>query len=234
MRRLRAPARETPGVSDSLAPDVVVPRLRGRFGRPYVYVPVCPSTQRLLAPDAPEGAVAVTDEQTAGRGRRGRRWEAARGTSLLMSLMLRPRVEPERLPTLTPVAGRACAEAIAAVTGLAAEVKFPNDVLVGGRKAAGILAEASDGRVVLGVGLNVNQAREQLPTDVRVPATSLRVEARQTIERAVLLVVLLERLEARYDEWLLEAAEPRGEGDGRSRDDDRDVRGRPGPGGDGA
>ena len=206
-----------------------MPRLRGRFGRPYLYVPVCASTQRLLSRDAPEGALAVTDEQTEGRGRLGRRWDAAPRTSILASLLLRPAVARERLPTLTPVAGRACAEAIAAVTGLTPTVKFPNDVLVGGRKAAGILAEASNGRVVLGIGVNVNQTAEELPTAVHVPATSLRVESGRTFERAELLVELLERLEIRYEEWLLEAAKADGEAHERARDDDRDVRrrGRP-------
>ena len=100
----------------------------------------------------------AADEQTAGRGRLGRRWLAPAGTSLLCSLQLRPAVASERLPELTGVAARACAEAIAALTGLEPELKFPNDVLVGGRKVAGILAEAREERVVLGIGVNVNVA----------------------------------------------------------------------------
>src|SRR6185437_9959123 len=135
----------------------VAPLLRGRFGRELVWVESCPSTQRLLPPDAPEGAVALAEEQTAGRGRLGRRWEAAPGTSILCSLVLRPRVELARWPELSLVAGEAVREAIAARTGLEPTLKFPNDVLVGGRKVCGILAEASDGRVVLGIGVNVNQ-----------------------------------------------------------------------------
>jgi BirA family transcriptional regulator, biotin operon repressor / biotin---[acetyl-CoA-carboxylase] ligase len=89
------------------------------------------------------------------------------------------------------------------VAGLEPEVKFPNDVLVGGRKVAGVLAEASEGRVVLGVGVNVAQGPGDLPPDARTPATSLAIETGRTVDRAELLVALLDRLERRYDEWLL-------------------------------
>jgi BirA family biotin operon repressor/biotin-[acetyl-CoA-carboxylase] ligase len=189
-------------MAESLAAEALAPRLRGRFGRDYLYAPRCVSTQRLLPPDAAEGAVAVADEQTEGRGRLGRSWVAPAGTSVLCSLVLRPPVAPSRLPELSLVAGRACAEAIAAVTGLRPTVKLPNDVLVDGRKAAGILAEASDGRIVLGIGINVHQAPEDLPAGSGAPATSLDLASGRTVDRAELLVTLLEHLEARYDEWV--------------------------------
>src|ERR687884_1476715 len=191
---------------DSLRPEDVVPRLRGRLGREYRYVERCPSTQRLLGRDDPEGAVAVADEQTEGRGRLGRQWLAPTGTSLLVSVLLRPDVEPARLPELSLVAGRACAEAIAEAAGLETQVKFPNDVLVRGRKVAGILAEASEGRVVLGIGVNVSQSGGQLPAEPRTPATSLLLETGREVDRAELLVALLDRLERRYDEWLAQDA----------------------------
>jgi BirA family transcriptional regulator, biotin operon repressor / biotin---[acetyl-CoA-carboxylase] ligase len=189
-------------VADGLRPADVEPLLRGRFGRPYVYTERCASTQRLLPPDAPEGAVAVADHQTEGRGRRGRTWTDTPGTSVLASLVLRPGVPPARLPELTPVAADACRDAIAAVTGLAAVVKAPNDVLVAGRKVAGVLGEAVAGRVVLGVGVNVNQPAEELPAGTRLPATSLRVELGRPVPRAELLAELLLQLERRYDAWL--------------------------------
>ena len=185
-----------------LSAEVVVPRLRGRFGHPYQYVESCASTQRLHDREAPEGAVAVAEEQTEGRGRLGRRWHAAPGTSILVSIALRPTVVPARLPTLSLVAGEACAEAIAAVTGLRPTVKFPNDLLIGGRKVAGILAEARDGRVVLGIGINVNATASELPPDTDTPATSLSLESGRTIDREELLVTLLEVLERRYDAWV--------------------------------
>jgi BirA family biotin operon repressor/biotin-[acetyl-CoA-carboxylase] ligase len=177
------------------------PRLRGRFGRPYTFVERCPSTQRLLD-GAPEGAVAVAGEQTEGRGRLGRTWHAPAGTSLLFSIVLEPQVAAARLPALSLVAGAAVAEAIEAEAGLRTTVKHPNDVLVGGRKVAGVLAEAADGRVVLGVGVNVSQTEAELPDGAL--ATSLALEG-ATVEPHALLATILERLEARYDRWVTSA-----------------------------
>lgn len=187
---------------DSLRPEVVEPLLRGRFGRPYAYFERCESTQRELPVDAPEGAVAVAEEQTAGRGRLGRRWLAPPRTSVLVSVNLRPAVPSERLPQLSIVAGRAAADAVAAVTGILPELKFPNDLLIGGRKVAGVLAEARDGRVVVGIGINVNLEDADLPREVDTPATSLLVESGSRVDRARLLASLLEQLEAHYDEWV--------------------------------
>jgi BirA family transcriptional regulator, biotin operon repressor / biotin---[acetyl-CoA-carboxylase] ligase len=189
-------------VVDSLTREAVLPRLRGRFGHDYTYVESTASTQLLLAADATEGTVVVADEQIEGRGRLGRRWFAPPGASLLCSVQLRPTVPGERLPELTGVAARACAEAIAALTGLEPELKFPNDLLVEGRKVAGILAEAREGRIVLGIGVNVNLSEEELPGEVDRPATSLLVETGRELDRAELLVELLDRLEHRYDAWL--------------------------------
>ena len=187
---------------DLLSPEAVLPRLRGRFGRPYEHVDSTASTQLLLDADAPEGALAVAEEQTEGRGRPGRRWLAPHGTSLLCSLQLRPDVPGKRLPELTGVAAQSVAETVAALAGVEPELKFPNDVLVGGRKLAGVLAEAREGRVVLGVGINVNVGAGALPSDVDTPATSLLVETGRELDRAELLAELLERFERRYDAWL--------------------------------
>jgi BirA family transcriptional regulator, biotin operon repressor / biotin---[acetyl-CoA-carboxylase] ligase len=189
-------------MSDTPTREAVLPRLRGRLGQDYLYVESCPSTQRLLPPDAPEGSIAVADEQTEGRGRLGRRWDAPRGTSLLCSIQLLPDVPPQRFPELTVVGAEACADAIRLVTALEPALKHPNDVLLGGRKVAGVLGEASDGRVVLGVGVNVNVALEDLPAETRLPATSLLAETGQPADRRDLLVELLGALERRYDAWL--------------------------------
>jgi BirA family biotin operon repressor/biotin-[acetyl-CoA-carboxylase] ligase len=189
------------GARDSLRPETVEPLLRGRFGRPYRFLERCESTQRELPPDAPEGAVVAADEQTAGRGRLGRPWFAAPGTSLLFSINLRPAVETPRLPELSVVAGLACAEAIREVTGVDPAIKPPNDLLVGDRKLAGILAEAREDRVVLGIGINVNVAAGDLPQNVdRVP-TSLLAELGSPVDRAPLLAAILLALERRYDVW---------------------------------
>jgi BirA family biotin operon repressor/biotin-[acetyl-CoA-carboxylase] ligase len=193
-------------VPDSLAPDRVEPRLQGRFGRPYRYAELCPSTQRLLAEDDPEGTVAVAEEQTEGRGRLGRSWHAPAGTSVLFSVVLVPPVPPPRLPELSLVAGRAVADAVRAVAGVEPAVKHPNDVLIGGKKVAGILAESSEGRVVLGIGVNVNQTEDELPEDARTEPTSLRIELGEPVDRAELLAEILARLERAYDAWIRDTA----------------------------
>ena len=188
-------------MADSLAPDAVRPLLRGRFGKVYRYAEVTASTQRMLGEDRAEGAVAVTEEQTEGRGRLGRRWEAAPGSSILVSVLLVPAVEPARLPELSLVAGGAVAQAIAEITGIEPAIKFPNDLLIGMRKVAGILAESSEGRVVLGVGVNVNQTAQELPADTLTPPTSLRVVLGEPVDRARLLAAILLHLERDYDAW---------------------------------
>jgi BirA family transcriptional regulator, biotin operon repressor / biotin---[acetyl-CoA-carboxylase] ligase len=189
-------------VADSLAPDAVQPLLSGRFGHVYRYEERCPSTQRLLRENDEEGAVAVAEEQTEGRGRLGRSWQAPARTSVLVSVLLRPPIEPARLPELSLVAGGAVAEAIADVTGIDPAIKFPNDVLIGGKKVAGILAESSEGRVVLGIGVNANQIAEQLPRDADTEPTSLRLELGEPVDRAALLAAILLRLERAYDAWV--------------------------------
>jgi BirA family transcriptional regulator, biotin operon repressor / biotin---[acetyl-CoA-carboxylase] ligase len=188
-------------VTDSLAPDAVTPLLRGRFGHVYRYAGQAASTQRLLEPDDVEGTVAVAEEQTKGRGRLGRRWHAPPRTAVLLSVLLEPTVPAARLPELSLLAGGAVAQAIAEVTGIEPAIKFPNDVLIGGRKVAGILAEASDGRVVLGIGVNANQTEEELPTETQLPPTSLRVELGEPVDRSRLLAAILAQLERAYDAW---------------------------------
>ena len=143
----------------------------------------------------------ATDEQTEGRGRLGRTWHAPAGSSLLFSIVLEPAVAPDRLPELSLVAGAAVAEAIRSETGLETSVKHPNDVLVGGRKAAGILAESAEGRVVLGIGINVTQSRDELPGDADPKATSLALEGAR-VDRSELLASVLEQLERHYDRWV--------------------------------
>jgi BirA family biotin operon repressor/biotin-[acetyl-CoA-carboxylase] ligase len=193
-------------VEDSLAPNAVKPLLGGRFGQVYRYAEITPSTQRMLADDEAEGAVAVAEEQTEGRGRLGRNWEAPAGTSVLVSVLLLPTVAASRLPELSLVAGNAVAEAILEVTGIEPAIKFPNDVLIGGRKVAGILAESSEGRVVLGIGVNANQTLEQLPARARTEPTSLRLELGEPVSRLRLLAAILLQLERAYDAWVKETS----------------------------
>jgi BirA family biotin operon repressor/biotin-[acetyl-CoA-carboxylase] ligase len=185
----------------SLAPEAVVPLLRGRFGQPYLYVEECESTQLLLLGSGlPEGAVAVADHQTGGRGRHGRPWIAAPGSSVLLSVLLRPPLG-RRVPELSLLSALAVAEAIDRVTGATAQVKWPNDVLIDDRKVAGILAELRAPVVVVGIGVNVRQSEDELPADAPTPPGSLRSTTGLEVNRAALLVAILGQLERVYDTW---------------------------------
>jgi BirA family biotin operon repressor/biotin-[acetyl-CoA-carboxylase] ligase len=188
-------------LGDELTPESVVPLLRGRLGRPYRFVAECASTQRLLEPDENEGTTVATDLQTQGRGRLGRTWETPAGTALLFSVLLRPQPPMALWPELSLVTGEAVAAALRTETGIAAELGHPNDVLVERRKIAGILPEASTGRVVLGIGVNVNQTAGELPAETPKPPTSLQVETGREWPRAPLLAAILAELERSYDGW---------------------------------
>jgi BirA family biotin operon repressor/biotin-[acetyl-CoA-carboxylase] ligase len=187
-------------VSD-LSLEAVVPLLRGRLGQPYRFVEACASTQRLLGDDDLEGATVATDHQTEGRGRLGRTWEDVPGRGLLFSVLLRPEAPMALWPQLSLVAGEAVAAALRAETGVEATLRHPNDVVVAGRKLVGVLPEAQTGRVVLGIGVNVNQRADELPADTAKPPTSLQVELGREFERAPLLAAILRELELGYDVW---------------------------------
>jgi BirA family biotin operon repressor/biotin-[acetyl-CoA-carboxylase] ligase len=177
--------------------DLLAPVLGGRLGMPYTYVDECASTQRLIGADDPEGATVVAGHQTAGRGRLGRVWEDVPGRSLLLSVLLRPSAPMPIWPELSLVAGEAVARAI----GAEAAVSHPNDVMIAGRKVAGVLPEATRGRVVLGIGVNVNHTEDELPRDTVKPPTSLRVALGREVDRAELLAAILLELEHGYDAW---------------------------------
>lgn len=173
------------------------------IGEPRIDVDECESTQLLLGPDDPEGAVAVADHQTAGRGRLGRSWVAPPGRAITVSVLLRP-PQGRRLAQVSLVGGLAAAEAVEEELGFwrSAQIKWPNDVMVNRRKVAGVLAEAHDGVVVLGIGINVNQTRDELPQDARQPVASLRTLDGREHDRAALLTDLLARLDRFYATWL--------------------------------
>jgi BirA family transcriptional regulator, biotin operon repressor / biotin---[acetyl-CoA-carboxylase] ligase len=187
--------------SESLAPQAVRPHLRGRFGQPFLYEAECESTQLLLLDSGlPEGAVAVTEHQTAGRGRLGRSWTTPPATSILVSVLLRPPSD-RTLPQLSLVAALAASEAVEGATGLAAQIKWPNDVMLNRRKVGGIISEIMNGTVVVGLGINVNQTRDQLPRDSSTEPGSLYSLTGARYDRAALLGSLLWRLERAYEVW---------------------------------
>lgn len=172
----------------ALTADVVLPALRGTYGREYHHALETETTQRMLPPGAVHGAVALAERQTAGRGRLGRSWV---DSGLMFSVALYPSAPVARWPELTLVAARAVADAV----GPEAAIKDPNDVMLGERKVAGILAEASE-RVVLGIGINVGAARW--------PGAGF-VER----DRLELFVAVLERLERGYAAWAATPSRPR-------------------------
>ena len=174
------------------------------------WLPSVPSTMDVVAAaahaGAPEGLVVVADEQTSGRGRRGRQWSSPPGAGVYLSFLFRPASSGSEQPAislLTLAAGVAVREAILCATGLAADLKWPNDVMIGRRKLAGILAEAvgiGTGHevVILGVGVNVLAAAHA--GDVSQRATSLQGECGREIDRARVLEELLVAVARRYDD----------------------------------
>ena len=159
----------------------------------------------------PEGLVIVAEQQSAGRGRRDRHWESPPRAGLTLSVLLRPgRPNAERGWTAAPVgaygwlpllAGVALMEAVQRVAVLDAGLKWPNDLIVGGGKCAGILAEATDDAVVVGIGLNVSTRAEELPTTTGLPATSLKLAGAEASDRDPLLRSLLRGLASWYAGW---------------------------------
>lgn len=160
-----------------------------------------------------EGTVVFADSQSAGKGRRGRSWCSPPGTNLYLSLLLRPPIAPWDAPQLTFLSAVAAARAIHNVSRLPIAVKWPNDLLINGRKVAGMLNEMQAeseqvGWVVLGIGLNVNMRREQFPEDLRYPATSLASEAGREVSRIAVARELLAELDRAYADYLRDGFEP--------------------------
>ncbi|MBO8162968.1 MAG: biotin--[acetyl-CoA-carboxylase] ligase [Brevibacillus sp.] len=156
---------------------------------------------------APEGTLVVADQQTGGRGRLGRVWHSPKGTGIWMSLILRPHIELTRAPQMTLLTAVAMARAVQSETGLEAQIKWPNDILINEKKVCGILTElnAESDRInylVIGIGINVNQQPQDYPPELRSTATSLRIEAGQPFHRAMLIQTFCKQFEQLYREYL--------------------------------
>lgn len=161
--------------------------------------------RELALEGAPEGTLVVAEKQTAGRGRRGKVWESPLGTGIWMSLVLRPQIMPAGASVLTLLCGLATAEAIEVETGLSVGIKWPNDILINGKKAVGILTEMDCEMsqvhfVIPGIGINVNTT--SFPPEIADIATSLYLECGKTVSRRRLVHKVLERLEEHYETFL--------------------------------
>lgn len=158
-------------------------------------------------PLCPDKSLFAAEQQTGGKGRLGRQWVSPMSENIYMSLLLKPDIEPDRLSPITLLAGLAVREAVCDVCMVDAQIKWPNDVLAGGKKICGILAEMvceldKINCVVLGIGINVNQ--EVFPPEIEKKATSLKLEGGRKVDRAVLACAVLERFEHYYDAFLKE------------------------------
>ena len=159
--------------------------------------------KRLAKEGAPQGTLALAEFQSAGRGRLGRSWEVPEGTSVMMSILLRPEFEPRYAPTLTLVMGMAVAKAVKTL-GLDVSIKWPNDVVVSRKKICGILTEMGvrDGKIdyaVIGVGLNVNI--REFPEEMADKATSLYLESGREFDRSQIPGLVMEAFEEYYEKF---------------------------------
>jgi BirA family biotin operon repressor/biotin-[acetyl-CoA-carboxylase] ligase len=166
------------------------------------------STNSELVEDArvgaPEGLVIVADHQTAGRGRLDRTWSAEPGTSLLVSVLLRPPLPISEVPVVLMAAGLAASDAVESAAGFRPQLKWPNDLVAGDRKLAGLLTESAPGEVtavILGLGVNVTATA--YPPELAETATSCDEQAQRPVDRTELLVAFLTALEARYSAVLV-------------------------------
>lgn len=196
------------GVLDTINPDEIKKRLKTRIiGREIIYKTVTQSTNsdafELAKEGAPEGTCIIADVQTAGRGRLGRSWLAKPSSSILTSIIIKPRIPPSQAPMLTLSAGIAVHRAIERVTSLIPHIKWPNDILINDKKVAGILTEMSAELdsvhfVIVGIGINVNYDLRDMPDELIKIATSLSTETGRFIPRNYLLTALYEEMEGAY------------------------------------
>jgi len=202
-------------VPDILVPQMLSHRLYGTFARRILHFFKVDSTNsvamRLGELGEPHGAVVLAEEQTAGRGRAGRSWTSEKSAGIYCSILLRPPIPPAHAPLLTLVAGLAARDAAAEDLDALPDIRWPNDLLVDGRKFCGILTEmhAEPDRIhyaVIGLGINVNQSK--MPADLTGIATSLRMETGKAHSRLELLIRLLQYFDRYYNQFLADGALP--------------------------
>lgn len=198
------------GQQDVLNKNEIESRLHTKWaGRELYYYESTDSTnlqvKRLMEEGAPEGVLVVGGEQKQGRGRRGRSWQSPPGTNIYMTLGLRPEFQPDLAPMVTLIDALAVAEAVEQTCGLQTRIKWPNDVVIGGKKICGILTEMSAETgyihyVVIGTGINVNI--KEFPEEIRETATSLYLEKGETVLRAPIVAKTMEYFESYYEKFI--------------------------------
>jgi len=159
--------------------------------------------EKLARDGVKEGVVVFAESQTKGRGRLGRKWMSPTRKGLWFSVLLRPDLRPQETTQLTVASATALRRAIRTITGLSAEIKWPNDLLIGGKKVAGILTEMSAEvdrvrHVIIGIGVDVNQDASEFPSELRGIATSLKIASGEPVSRAELATEMLRELDADY------------------------------------
>lgn len=199
-------------IPDILSEEELKSLLTGKTqwaGQEIYYFPDTDSTniraKELGEKGAPHGTLAVAGRQSAGRGRRGRGWESPPGCSIYMSILLRPQFLPSRAPMLTLAMAYSVAEALKKCTGQEIGIKWPNDIVLNGKKLVGILTEMSSeidyiNHVVIGVGINVNM--DSFSEEIAKTATSLRIETGKVMKRSTLIAEIMKHFERNYDTFL--------------------------------
>ncbi|RSD26519.1 biotin--[acetyl-CoA-carboxylase] ligase [Mesobacillus subterraneus] len=195
-------------IPDQMTADKINLGLKTAFlGRNLHYHDSIESTQKLayqLAYNhAEEGTVVIAEEQTAGRGRMDRKWHSPKYTGIWMSLILRPKIPIPKAPQLTLITAVGVVQAIEEVAGLLPEIKWPNDILINGKKITGILTELQAeadriNSIIIGIGVNVNTKKEDFPEEIGKIASSLAIESGQAVDREKLIRTILEKLEKLY------------------------------------
>lgn len=186
--------------------DEIKKKIRGEIGKEILFCRNADSTNTLalgLAETSPEGLVVIADSQISGKGRLGRTWWSPPGKNLYLSILLKPRLEPSEVTLITVMSAVACSRAIRRTTGLNATIKWPNDLLVSDKKIGGILTELKllgkgIACAVVGIGINVNSGREQLPEDIRETATSVKIEKGSTVRREAFVAATLNEVDRWY------------------------------------
>lgn len=198
--------------NDIIIPDKISEGLKALIiGKKIIYFPETDSTntqaKRFAIDGCPEGTVILADRQTMGRGRMSREWHSPGGAGIYMSIVVRPEISLNELPKITLVAAVAAAEAVNASANVKVLIKWPNDLLLNGKKICGILTELhspenENSFVVVGIGINLNTPGEMFPEDIAGIATSVFIETRQKIPRITVIKSVIEYFDRWYDVFL--------------------------------